>query len=122
MNRKKLWKSQGSYKSFNTGKPMVLVMDEKTGATVLEPLKKTKVENEPIPGQQYALTGKTGDKCIANGNTWEESLISEKAKDIIRPEWDKMQEFLKEVNCPVCDKPFINGTCEDCDKLVANLK
>lgn len=24
--------------------------------------------------------------------------------------------------CPVCDKPFENGTCVECDKLVANLK
>jgi hypothetical protein len=38
MNRKELWKAQGSYKSFNTGKPMLLTMDDKTGATVLEPL------------------------------------------------------------------------------------
>ena len=29
----------------------------------------------PIPGRQYMLTGKRGDKCIANGNTWEESEV-----------------------------------------------
>jgi predicted amidophosphoribosyltransferase len=43
MNKLKLWKSQGSYKSFNTGKPMVLVMDKNTGETVLEPLIKAKL-------------------------------------------------------------------------------
>lgn len=26
-----------------------------------------------------------------------------------------------EVNCPVCDKPFINGTCKECDELVNSL-
>ena len=26
-----------------------------------------------------------------------------------------------EVKCPVCDKPFINSTCKDCDELVASL-
>ena len=25
-------------------------------------------------------------------------------------------------DCPVCDMPFKDGTCEECDKLVANLK
>ncbi len=27
----------------------------------------------------------------------------------------------KDIACPVCDKPFKNGTCEDCDKLVNSL-
>ena len=40
MNRKKIWEKQGKYKSFNTGEPMILVMDKETGATILEPLKK----------------------------------------------------------------------------------
>ena len=41
-NLKKLWVSQGSYRSINTGKPMVLVLDKETGATVLQPLYKSK--------------------------------------------------------------------------------
>ncbi len=36
MNRRDSWKAQGSYRSFNTGKPMILVNNG--GATVLEPL------------------------------------------------------------------------------------
>ncbi len=28
------------------------------------------LEDRPEYGKQYALTGKTGDKCIMNGNTW----------------------------------------------------
>lgn len=32
-------------------------------------------ENEPEYGKQYALTGVTGEKCIANGNTWAESRV-----------------------------------------------
>ena len=35
----------------------------------------TKQIDHPIPGKQYALTGGTGEKCIANGNTWEESAV-----------------------------------------------
>ena len=33
--------------------------------------------DKPEPGKEYALTGKTGDKCIANGNTWAESEVKE---------------------------------------------
>tara|TARA_R100001377_G_C3194989_1_gene112351 strand:+ start:1512 stop:1685 length:174 start_codon:yes stop_codon:yes gene_type:complete len=29
--------------------------------------------DKPKNGRLYHLTGKQGDKCIANGNTWEES-------------------------------------------------
>ncbi|MES2409547.1 MAG: hypothetical protein V4509_04605 [Patescibacteria group bacterium] len=25
------------------------------------------------------------------------------------------------VKCPVCDKPFVNKTCKECDELVENL-
>lgn len=42
MNKLKLWKKQGSYKSFRTGKPMVLVNED--GATVLKPLRKPKTD------------------------------------------------------------------------------
>jgi len=55
MNRKNLWISQGKYKSFNTDKPMVLVMDEKTGATVLEPLYKTKITEEKARLLNYCV-------------------------------------------------------------------
>ena len=33
--------------------------------------------DKPEPGKEYALTGKTGDKCIANGNTWAESEVKD---------------------------------------------
>jgi len=34
-------------------------------------------EDKPEPGKVYALTGGPGDSCIANGNTWAESLVKE---------------------------------------------
>jgi hypothetical protein len=37
-------------------------------------------ENKPEPNKIYALTGKTGDKCISNGNTWAESEIKQADK------------------------------------------
>ncbi len=36
---------------------------------------RTPRENAPVAGRQYMLTGKKGDKCILNGNTWEESEV-----------------------------------------------
>jgi len=39
MNRKELWKKQGGYRT-KKGVPMLLVLDKKTQATMLEPLKK----------------------------------------------------------------------------------
>lgn len=36
-----------------------------------------KATNQPEFGKQYALTGKTGDKCISNGNSWSESEVKE---------------------------------------------
>ena len=33
--------------------------------------------NKPEEGKVYALTGGTGARCIANGNTWAESEVKE---------------------------------------------
>ena len=39
-----------------------------------------KKKDKPEAGKLYALTGGTGSKCIANGNTWAESVIGEEVK------------------------------------------
>jgi len=33
--------------------------------------------DKPLAGNVYALTGGPGTKCIANGNTWADSLVRE---------------------------------------------
>ena len=33
--------------------------------------------DKPEAGKVYALTGKTGTKCIANGYSWKDSLVEE---------------------------------------------
>ena len=33
------------------------------------------IKDKPEPNKVYALTGGPGKKCIANGNTWSESVI-----------------------------------------------
>ena len=37
-------------------------------------------ENKPEAGKLYALTGAPGSRCIANGNTWAESVVGEEVK------------------------------------------
>jgi len=34
--------------------------------------------NKPEPNKEYALTGKSGDACIANGSSWKESEVKKK--------------------------------------------
>ena len=38
-------------------------------------MEKKKEKDQPEEGKQYALTGRFGSKCIANGNTWAESEV-----------------------------------------------
>ena len=40
----------------------------------------SKKKDKPQAGKLYALTGGPGSKCIANGNTWEESVVGEEVK------------------------------------------
>ena len=34
--------------------------------------------NKPEPNKEYALTGKKGDACIANGSSWKKSEVKKK--------------------------------------------
>ena len=34
-------------------------------------------DDKPLPGKVYALTGGPGARCIANGNTWKDSVVGE---------------------------------------------
>ena len=36
--------------------------------------------DKPEPNKEYALTGKTGDACIANGSSWKESEVKKKSE------------------------------------------
>jgi|TARA_Y100000590_G_scaffold231321_1_gene260682 hypothetical protein len=50
-------------------------------------------KGKPEAGKVYALTGKTGDKCILNGNTWEESEVKdEKDTEIKMPFPDALDQ------------------------------
>lgn len=49
------------------------------GKAMIDALRRAKMD-DPIPGLQYALTGKKGDKCIMNGNSWKDSIIKNNTK------------------------------------------
>ena len=38
------------------------------------------VKDEPVAGKTYALTGGPGSRCIANGNSWAESEVTDTAQ------------------------------------------
>ena len=42
-------------------------------------MKKKIKEDKPEAGKVYALTGARDARCIANGNTWEESEVKDPA-------------------------------------------
>ena len=64
------WKYKKNKDGFMGSENRIVVKDE------LPPKK----ENKPQAGKLYALTGAPGSKCIANGNTWEESVVGEEVK------------------------------------------
>ena len=64
------WKYKKNKYGFMGSENRIVVKDE------LPPKK----ENKPQAGKLYALTGAPGSKCIANGNTWEESVVGEEVK------------------------------------------
>ena len=35
------------------------------------------VKDEPVAGKTYALTGGPGSRCIANGNSWAQSEVTD---------------------------------------------
>ena len=70
----KTWKAQGEYKSINTGKPMILVMDKETGATVLEPLYKSR----NIKKEKKTIM--TPEKLKAVKQLWKNNFLGKLAK------------------------------------------
>ena len=57
-------------------KKLIQQMNEYYGTEYIKE-DKTKKEDKPEDGKVYALTGATGTRCIANGNTWKESEVKD---------------------------------------------
>ena len=75
----------------------------------------SKYKGRPLPGVQYALTGKTGDKCIANGNTWDESRVDPKCRVCglthVVGTREATRDFVMSDICIGCNKA---GVCNGC--------
>jgi len=56
-----------------------------------------RIADEPLPGVQYALTGKPDSKCIANGNTWAESEVNNPIDDVDLTELERMSQELRNI-------------------------
>jgi len=49
--------------------------------------------DKPEPNKEYALTGKTGDACIANGSSWKESEVKKKPET----SQQKLERMVKDI-------------------------
>ena len=58
---------------------------------------------KPESGKQYAITGKSGAKCLSNGNTWEESVVKTKCEQC-GDETDLLTNFTKYQVCGKCTR------------------
>ena len=65
--------------------------------------------DEPQEGKQYMLTGTADDKCIANGNTWSESVVPT----------CNLCEILDGVRAEICSA---NTCCLDCEDRVLTIE
>ena len=79
MTKKQYSKKSKAAKGMIDGKPFALWLNPETQATELVQVEIIK-EDKPEQGKIYALTGGYNDKCILNGNTWAESIVTEGSK------------------------------------------
>lgn len=118
MTKKEFYALPRDYRGSLDGKPYALTLDPERG-TISEPVEFT---DAPTPGRQYALTGASGTKAIANGNSWAESEIKHdvNCKALHMPAFDCKSckaEKCSGVHASVED--IIN--CKDCSKDIDEL-
>ena len=56
--------------------------------------------DKPEPNKEYALTGKSGDACIANGNSWKESEVKKKPETCN----EKLERMVKNIAEDITDE------------------
>jgi len=72
--------------------------------------------DKPEPNKEYALTGKTGDACIANGSSWKESEVKKKPET----SQQKLERMVKSYALDITEgKP---GTAYDYMEDVYNIE
>ena len=67
--------------------------------------------NKPEPNKEYALTGKSGDACIANGNSWKESEVKKKPETCN----EQLERMVKNIALDITDE---NNTMKQLESFI----
>ena len=67
--------------------------------------------DKPEPNKEYALTGKTGDACIANGSSWKESEVKKKPETCNQ----QLERMVKNIALDITDE---NNTMKQLESFI----
>jgi len=67
--------------------------------------------NKPEPNKEYALTGKSGDACIANGSSWKESEVKKKPETCNQ----QLERMVKNIALDITDE---NNTMKQLESFI----
>jgi len=67
--------------------------------------------DKPEPNKEYALTGKTGDACIANGSSWKESEVKKKPETCN----EQLERMVKNIALDITDE---NNTMKQLESFI----
>jgi len=67
--------------------------------------------NKPEPNKEYALTGKSGDACIANGSSWKESEVKKKPETCN----EQLERMVKNIALDITDE---NNTMKQLESFI----
>jgi len=67
--------------------------------------------DKPEPNREYALTGKSGDACIANGSSWKESEVKKKPETCN----EQLERMVKNIALDITDE---NNTMKQLESFI----
>jgi len=67
--------------------------------------------DKPEPNKEYALTGKSGDACIANGSSWKESEVKKKPETCNQ----QLERMVKNIALDITDE---NNTMKQLESFI----
>ena len=70
--------------------------------------------DKPEPNKEYALTGKSGDACIANGNSWKESEVKKKSETCN----EQLERMVKNIALDITDE---NNTMKQLESFMEGV-
>ena len=70
--------------------------------------------DKPEPNKEYALTGKSGDACIANGSSWKESEVKKKPETCN----EQLERMVKNIALDITDE---NNTMKQLESFMEGV-